>query len=146
MTPNSHAPPWLFSFVDLAFLLLMALTAFAPKDMGRGSLGELVVPRLEEGRVEPARGSGPAYQLRIHPAAAGASPFELVAPDGAGARLDLDALRARLGALESFDEARPLVAPHPDSRSEDLLRALGLVDEIWDRERGALVERVASHR
>lgn len=143
MALHSHAPAWLFSFVDLAFLLLMALTAFAPKDMGRGELGELVVPRLEEGKIEPARVSASTYQLRIHPKD-GQSPFELVAPDGLGARLDADALRARLRALKSFDEGKPLVAPHADSRSEDLLRALGMVDEIWTRERGALVDRIAS--
>jgi hypothetical protein len=144
MALHSHAPAWLFSFVDLAFLLLMALTAFAPKDMGRGELGELVVPRLEEGKIEPARVSATAYQLRIHPKEDGASPFELVAPDGAATRLDVAALRARLQALKSFDEGKPLVAPHADSRSEDLLSALGMVDEIWTRERGALVDRIAS--
>lgn len=143
MALHSSAPAWLFSFVDLAFLLLMALTVFAPKDMGRGALGELVVPRLEEGKIEPTRVSGSSYQLRIHPKADGTSPFELVGPDGHGARLDATALRARLQALKAFDEGKPLVAPHADSRSEDLLRALGIVDEIWAKERGALVDRVA---
>ena len=144
MALHSSAPAWLFSFVDLAFLLLMALVAFAPKDMGRGELGELVVPRLEEGKIEPTRVSAAAYQLRIHPKVEGVSPFELVAPGGEGTRMAADALRARLQALQAFDEGRPLVAPHADSRSEDLLRALGMVDEVFARERGALVDRIAS--
>jgi hypothetical protein len=141
---HGSAPAWLFSFVDLAFLMLMALSQVSAMDAGRGTLGEMEVPRVEEGSVDPARAPAAAYQLRVHPRAGEAQPLELVAPGGEGTRLELDALRARLQALRSFDEPRPLVAPHPDSRSEDLLRALAVVEEIWSEERGALVERAAS--
>jgi hypothetical protein len=141
---HGSAPAWLFSFVDLAFLMLMALTLLSPLDAGRGTLGEMQVPRVEEGRVDAARAPAAAYQLRVHPRAGDVQPLELVAPGGEGTRLELPALRARLAALRAFDEARPLVAPHPDSRSEDLLRALAVVEEIWSEERGALVERAAA--
>jgi len=44
---NGGAPSWLFSFVDLAFLMLIAMTQLAPDPTDeRPDLGELVVPRI----------------------------------------------------------------------------------------------------
>ena len=46
---DGGAPAWLFSFVDLAFLMLIALTQLAG-DVGADppDLGEIVVPRIGE--------------------------------------------------------------------------------------------------
>jgi hypothetical protein len=145
--PTSHAsaPAWLFSFVDLAFLLLIAMTQLASFEVERVELAELVLPSLQRSAGEPLVASPSARgQLRVHPPAASGEPsYELRtgAEVGEGTRLALAGLRSALEPLAAAAQPRPLVAPHPDSRSEDLLRALDLVDELWPGRRRALVER-----
>jgi hypothetical protein len=139
---NGHA--WLFSFVDLAFLLLMVMSQLADPNAGP-PLGEIVVPRIEAPDARPLRvAARPAWQLRVHPAD-GAPPYELSRPEGdAGPRLDRDALRAELARLHAEGVGKPLLAPHADSRSEDLLEALSALEAEWAAGRRAAVSpRVA---
>jgi hypothetical protein len=117
---SETAPAWLFSFVDLAFLLLIALT-----QVGGGpravDLGEIVVPRVNEEAADslPA-GARERWQLRIHPPeAADPGPFELLAPGSAGtegAHLATATLREQLGRLH---EARTRNRARADDRSQD---------------------------
>lgn len=144
-SPTHHAPVWLFSFVDLAFLLLIAMTQL---DEGRElaiELGEIVVPRIHASAEDMPAAAAVRWQLRVHPAEAGAvGPYALVLPraDGsepAAERIDAAALRARLVALHVESAARPLLAPHADSRSQDLLDAVSILEEAWPDRRRALV-------
>lgn len=151
---GSGAPPWLFSFVDLAFLLLIAMTQLgADGNPGAPVLGEIVVPHIEsESTTEMPTNAQMLWQLRVHPDEAdGLPPFELVQTEGlaqtaATSRLDESALREQLVALHAEREPRPLLAPHEDSRSRDLLTAVGLVEEIWPGRRRATVETALSTR
>ena len=44
---DGGAPAWLFSFVDLAFLMLIAMTQLAPDPGAKiPDLGEMIVPRV----------------------------------------------------------------------------------------------------
>ena len=44
------APAWLFSFVDLAFLMLIAMIQLAPDPGSRiPNLGEMIVPKVGSG-------------------------------------------------------------------------------------------------
>ena len=64
------APSWLFSFVDLAFLMLIAMTQLAPDPSQQApDLGEMIVPRISEKSSGdmPKRCASRAWQLRIHP-------------------------------------------------------------------------------
>jgi hypothetical protein len=146
--PSSDAPAWLFSFVDLSFLLLIAMTQIG----GNGTspdLGEISVPRVQAGAAtELAAGAAQRWQLRIHPPDASAPPFELVRPDAgeAAGRLAPEALRGELVALHASDAHKPLLAPHADSRSQDLLDAVGLVDELWPSRRRATVAPIFARR
>jgi len=144
-SPTHHAPVWLFSFVDLAFLLLIAMTQL---DEGRElavQLGEIVVPRIHASAEGMPSAAAARWQLRVHPAdEQAASPFELVLPTGnddeaPGERLGADALRAKLAALKDSGTARPLLAPHADSRSQDLLDAVGILEQVWPDRRRATV-------
>jgi hypothetical protein len=144
-SPTHHAPVWLFSFVDLAFLLLIAMTQL---DEGRElavQLGEIVVPRIHASAEGMPSAAAARWQLRVHPAdEQGASPFELVLPtadesEEPGARLGSDALREKLVALKDSGAARPLLAPHADSRSQDLLDAVGILEQVWPDRRRATV-------
>jgi hypothetical protein len=151
MTSGSeNAPAWLFSFVDLAFLLLIALT-----QVGGGpravDLGEIVVPRVNEaGTATLAPGAQQRWQLRVHPPASDqAGPFELLAPDGAPgatAGVAVERLREQLGRLREAGADKPLLAPHQDSRSQDLLDAVAAIEEHWPDERRAAVSPIASRR
>ena len=146
-SPTHHAPVWLFSFVDLAFLLLIAMTQL---DEGRElavELGEIVVPRIHASAEGMPSAAAARWQLRVHPEDEQAtSPFELVLPrpdaddsEEPGRRLDSAALRARLASLKDTGAARPILAPHADSRSQDLLDAVGILEEVWPDRRRATV-------
>jgi hypothetical protein len=149
--PTHHAPVWLFSFVDLAFLLLIAMTQL---DEGRElalELGEIVVPRIHASAESMPGAAAARWQLRVHPSegspenAGAESPFELVLPreqelgEGEGRRLDAAALRRELTGLRASGAPRPLLAPHADSRSQDLLDAVGILEEAWPERRRATV-------
>ncbi len=144
-TGTASAPSWLFSFVDLAFLLIIAMTQIA--DPNAPELGEMPLPRIEKdatGGLPTA--AGDAWQLRVHPPSRdGASPFELIrGPIGPRVeRLDEATLRERLHELNGSGMAKPLLAPHEDSRSQDLLDAVSLVEERWPSRRRTLVARLS---
>lgn len=143
---SGHAPAWLFAFVDLAFLLLIAMTQLgASPDIL--DVGDMVLPRIgDEMAPELARAARDLWQLRVHPPAEATEPFELGMAGEAGARVGAEQLRTRLGELHAASEAKPLLAPHADSRSQDFLSAVELLEEIWPSRRRAAVERVFPRR
>ncbi len=157
MSEQASPPAWLFSFVDLAFLLLIAMTQLASDAAQLPDLGEILLPRINEAATSdiPATASD-AWQLRIYPrptASEGASnpkpPFELNR-DGASAvaqRLTSSELVGRLDELLEAGAGRPLLAPHEDSRSSDLLDAVALLEDRWPsakNRRRAAVTRIAA--
>lgn len=144
------APIWLFSFVDLAFLLLIAFTQIGSDDSGPDApLADVELPRLHG--PEPAdagKASAADWQLRVRPAvdvaeaeAADRAPFLLVEPgrDPADvAPIGGADLADRLALLGQRGQGRPLLAPHPDARAEDLLVAADLVETVWRAPRRAI--------
>lgn len=145
------APAWLFSFLDLALLMLIAMTQLAPDTPPEvPDLGAMVVPRIgEAGSSELAAESVDVWQLRVHPPEKGvASPYELVrVVDGKavdeGQRIESAALRTSLANLKAASGHKPMLAPHEDSRSQDMLEAAAMLEEIWPGPRWATVTRVA---
>lgn len=152
------APIWLFSFVDLAFLLLIAFTQLVPDpEKSAVEVAELELPRIERivSTAAPALG-GPVWQLRVQPLAGSddpkirRAPFELIEPGTAdpGAKaappttraIDAAELAARLAVLRERALPRPLLAPHRDARSEDLLVAVSLLEGAWQTGRGVTVQ------
>ena len=145
--PTGNAPSWLFAFVDLAFLLLLGMTQL-PGSPNAPELGQMPVPKI--GGDLPAdlpAGADDLWQLRVHRSdEEGSSPFELVTGRGAGERLSAAELQVQLAELEGTGGSRPLLAPHADSRSQDFLEAVQLVEEVWPSRRRAIVERVLDRR
>jgi len=150
MSDRANAPTWLFSFVDIAFLLLIAVTqligssALAPLE-----LGEIEVPRIRTDASTPlAAADAERWQLQVHPPSSDApARFALVRMsenEGAAERLDLAALDARLQTLRDSDASKPLLAPHEDARAADLLNAAELLGARWPRERRAAIAPVAA--
>jgi len=145
---HSDTPAWLFSFVDLAFLILLAMTQLGTPDSAKSiDLGEIVVPKIgSDAGAQPMAATYQGAQLRVYPPGDGQKPFELITPTGAPARIDKDELRPRLTRLHSEGLDRPLLAPHADSRSEDLLLAVGMIEQIWPSNRRAAIERVSDEK
>lgn len=143
MSDAGNAPSWLFSFVDLAFLLLIAMTQIASDDTGP-DLGDIIVPSIEAAALAPeSSATSQPWQLRVHPPS-DADPFELIAgaPLAEGTafeRLGTDALRDRLRAVKKAGETKPLLAPHEDSRSQDLLDAVAALESQWPGRRRVAV-------
>jgi hypothetical protein len=148
--PNQGAPMWLFSFVDLAFLMVIAMTQLASDvDAKAPDLGEMVVPHIGgESTENMSSGASKAWQLRVHPSSdETADPvFELI-PGGsadttiAEAFADAETLDERLDALAREGQGRPLLAPHEDSRSQDMLDAAAAIETHWPGRRRATVAR-----
>ena len=151
---SGGAPSWLFSFVDLAFLMIIAMILVASDKAGAPDLGEMAVPRIgEEASKELAGGmAGKAWQLRVHPPIRDEDgtlepPFELREADSSpieaeGDLLDKHDLRERLVQLQDEGVAKPLLAPHEDSRSQDMLDAAGMIEQYWPSPRRTLVARL----
>jgi hypothetical protein len=147
---DGSAPAWLFSFVDLAFLMLIAMTQLAPDPGAKiPDLGEMIVPKVgAAASTEMAAEAVEAWQLRVYPPEAEApSPFELVRVHGGvveetGARIRPDELRGRLEGLKSQRREKPVLAPHEDSRSQDMLEAAAMLEELWPGRRRVAVSRV----
>ncbi|MCG8588467.1 MAG: hypothetical protein MJE66_04180 [Proteobacteria bacterium] len=144
---GSSAPAWLFSFVDLAFLLLIAMTQIGGTDAPE--LGEIIVPRIHgETAQDLSPGAAQVWQLRIHPPdVEAAGPFELIpGNDARGERLDSEALAVALASLRDDGADKPLLAPHEDSRSRDLLDAVDRIEEFWPNRRRATVAPVLAQQ
>ncbi len=138
---STNAPSWLFSFVDLAFLLLIAMTQLVVP--GAPQLGQILLPQVDQDSADSlSTGAGDAWQVRIHPPAV-VPPFELLPPGlpDAGERLERKALPARLAELHGEGAKKPLLAPHQDSRSQDLLDAATAIEEVWPQNRRVTVAR-----
>ena len=145
---NSDTPAWLFSFVDLAFLILLMMTQVGSLDSQKGlDLGELIVPRVGENAPAEAMSTGASVtQVRVYPPGDALPVFELVPPGAPGVRVDRTQLRERLVRLRAGSADRPVLAPHADSRSEDLLTAVSLVEDVWPSDRRATVQRIEAPR
>ena len=147
---DGSAPAWLFSFVDLAFLMLIAMTQLAPDPSTNiPDLGEMIVPRVSSAATtELGAAAAESWQLRVHPPdEATTSPYELVrfvegVPVDDGTRIVQDDLRIQLASLKNERGAKPMLAPHEDSRSQDMLEAAALLEEMWPGRRRAAVRQV----
>ena len=152
---DAGAPAWLFSFVDLAFLMLIAMTQLAPDPSAKvPNLGEIIVPRIgEASSTEMGASASEVWQLRVHPPlrdelenGQSPSPFELVKIEAGvitseGDRIAAPELHVALEKLKKSRGQKPMLAPHEDSRSQDMLEAAALLEQSWPGRR-ATISRV----
>jgi hypothetical protein len=147
-------PSWLFSFVDLAFLLLIAMTQLggplAPDSL---ELGEIQIPLIDtSAALRLPADARERWQVRVHPPIDSPShPFELARESEPGrksstARLDGPGLKSRLADLRAARAGKPLIAPHENSHSRDLLGAVGYLEEFWPSNPRATIAPVSARR
>jgi len=147
---DSSTPAWLFSFVDLAFLMLIAMTQIAPDPGAKiPNLGEMIVPRVTAAAAtELGNVAAESWQLRVYPPEEAAlSPYQLVrflegVAQNEGTRIVYEDLRVELLGLKNDRGIKPMLAPHEDSRSQDMFEAAALLEEMWPGRRRAAVRRV----
>lgn len=147
---DGGAPAWLFSFVDLAFLMLIAMTQLAPEPGAKiPNLGEMIVPTVgAAASTEMGSEAAIVWQLRVHPPKDEvASPYTLIrVVDGVAqedaSRIVSNELRQQLAQLKESSGQKPMLAPHEDSRSQDMLEAAAMLEELWPGRRRAAVSRV----
>ena len=77
----------------------------------------------------PPPSEAPAFELVR---AAGSEELETL-------RAELEEIRSKLLTLKQIDDRKPLLAPHQDSRSQDLLDAVSVLETLWPGTRRAAV-------
>lgn len=137
---------WLFSFVDIAFLLLLVYTQLARMDSNDNLAAEMRLPAPEvvNNPELVARKAGKEYRqvlvekhsdkpYRITRVVGGS---EVARSDPMGTA-ELDA--ALKDVLEERKWTRPVIVPLPESFSSDLLQAAALVGKRWHEGGSAVV-------
>jgi hypothetical protein len=149
MKATSENRIWLFSFADLAFLLLIAFTQASTIGKVPVSIGEMTLPKVVEGpHVTPFPTTAQLYQVRIHkPSSETEGPFQLIAVDRnggetVGLRIPADQLNEQLTLLAQNGAQRPVLIPDELSISKDMLLAMSLVEKIWAGTRTVTVEKM----
>lgn len=138
---------WLFTFVDLAFLLMISLSLVSGKQDVNISFSEMNVPEVPDNQnVEPVGETDGNVSLRVymvsddHP-----KPFGIVRHTGQQETGDVKYLDSGdlLGELEMMRKSgdRPLLVPAGDSLSRDLLFAAGSIARVWPSSDGGAVVR-----
>ena len=132
---HGQAPTWLYSFVDLAFLMLIAFSQ-VDIDTRFPALAEIDVPRVRADATHALdEGAETRAVVRVHPPTPDSSTRFSVVVAGTDAaqapRLDADALNEELVVLRARLAAKPLLAPHEHSLSRDMLTAVATVDALW---------------
>jgi hypothetical protein len=137
---------WLFSFTDIAFLLLLVYTQLARMSSSDNPVAEMRLPApvvAGSPELKSIKAARDYHQLLVekHPD----RPYRLVRVIGGDESSRSDAmtyeeLTAALQALVNKGrEPRPVVVPLPESFSSDLLQAAALVGKYWSEPGSAVV-------
>ena len=138
---------WLFSFTDIAFLLLMVFTQLSQLNTDKTTVAEMRLPApvVVKNPDLAARKPAPDYR-QVLVEKHSERPFRMThviagSETARSAPLSLDELTASLRSAftEKKAEPRPVVVPLPESFSSDLLQATAVVGSIWNEGGSAVV-------
>jgi hypothetical protein len=130
---------WLFSFTDIAFLLLLVYTQLARMSTSDNPVAEMRLPAPvvasspELKLLKPARNY---HQLLVEKHSD--RPYRLARIIGGDESSRSDAMSFEeltttlQGLISKGKEPRPVVVPLPESFSSDLLQAAALVGKYWN--------------
>ncbi|HYS43558.1 MAG TPA: hypothetical protein VEM32_06220 [Geobacteraceae bacterium] len=138
---------WLFSFTDIAFLLLLVFTQLAQVKSSAAPVAEMRLPApvvVENPELKILKTEKDYRQLLVEKHSG--KPYRLAHIIGGneisrGGPLNLDELDAALKGIrgEKTGQPRPVVVPLPESFSSDLLQAAALVGRLWSEPGSAVV-------
>jgi hypothetical protein len=138
---------WLFSFTDVAFLLLLVYTQLARMSSSENPVAEmrLPVPVVAKSSELTIMKSNQDYQQLLVEKHSD-KPYRLARIIGGNETSRSEAMNfEQLGAAlrivrgEKKNPPRPVVVPLPESFSSDLLQAAGLVGKYWNETGTAVV-------
>lgn len=139
---NKNGQTWLFSFTDLAFLLLISLSTIPVADSVTIRFSEMDVPVVPESNQLGALGQlREVWELQVHPISEDYPvPYKLARfglasqVDGEGAKLLApEQLLAELEKLKARN-IQPVLLPEKTSLTQDLLYAAGTMAKVWGTE------------
>jgi hypothetical protein len=137
---------WLFSFTDIAFLLLLVYTQLARMSTADSPVAEMLLPApvvASSPELKVLKAARDYHQVLVEKHSD--RPYRLVRIIGGGESsrgdaLTFEELTAALQVLiHSGKEPRPVVVPLPESFSSDLLQAAALVGKYWSDPGTAIV-------
>jgi len=142
---------WLFSFADLAFLLLIAFTQASTIGKQPVHIGEMTIPQVVDApSISSLDQPRISFQIRVlKPTIPETTPFQMVTvtdgqvePDDQ--TLDAQGLRTRLTQMKQEGKSRPMLVPDRFSLSKDTLMAMAMIEKVYDdHEKRVTVQKVA---
>lgn len=147
MKRKNNDKVWLFSFSDLAFLLLLAFTQAST--LGKNvKIGEIDLPivdkKTEIARLTPSNDI--VYQVKVcKPSDMPDKPFQLVKVDGEkieeGIFLTKEMLKEQLFALKTMGIQRPVLIPDRFSLSKDTVTGISVLQQLWQNSDKVVVKQ-----
>jgi hypothetical protein len=144
---NLRRHTWLFSFTDVAFLLLLIYTQLARMSSDSTPVAEMRLPAptvASNPELISMRASSDYRQLLVEKHSD--RPFRLTRVVGGNEMtrsepMNQKELRASLQAFfaEKKGQLRPVIVPLPESFSSDLLQAAALVSKLWSEDANPVV-------
>ncbi len=130
---------WLFSFADLAFLLLIAFTQTSTVGKKPVNIGEMTVPKVVKNKQVSSIEQGyQSYQIRVlKPTIPETNPYQVVFIQGTKETVDPTLLSAqdlsnKLTVLKQEGSQRPILVPDTFSLSKDTLMAMSVIESIYE--------------
>lgn len=144
---KNNGQTWLFSFTDLAFLLLISLSTIPVADSVTIRFSEMDVPVVPESQNLGSLGQlREVWELQVHPVSEEHPvPYKIIrfglgAQSGAEEPMLL-APEELVAALEKLKgrNVQPILLPEKTSLSQDLLYAAGAMAKVWGAEHSETV-------
>jgi hypothetical protein len=146
---KNNGQTWLFSFTDLAFLLLISLSTIPVADSVTIRFSEMEVPVVPENQQLSALGQlKEVWELQVHPISDDYSvPYKIIRT---GLGSSSEGKETMLLAPEQLVEAlkklkarniQPILLPEKTSITQDLLYAAGAMAKVWGQEYSETVVR-----
>jgi len=147
MAKRRDSKVWLFSFSDLAFLLLLAFTQASTLG-DKVLIGEIDLPVVDKktkiSKIEVK--STISYQIAVNkPANDPEHPYQIIKIVGKkilkGKRIDTITLKIELSKLKHTGIQRPILIPDKYSLSKDTITGISILQQIWNNSDKVLVEQ-----
>ncbi|MCG8471726.1 MAG: hypothetical protein MI742_07705 [Desulfobacterales bacterium] len=143
---------WLFSFADLAFLLLIAFTQASTIGKKPVHIGEMTIPKVVDApSISSLNQPIVSYQIRVlKPTIPETFAYQMVKVQGDTVEPDMNLMDAqslsdRLTTMELEGKSRPMLVPDHFSLSKDTLMAMALIEKVYDdSEKRVTVQKVSS--
>ncbi len=139
---------WLFSFADLAFLLLIAFTQASTVGKKPVHIGEITIPKVVNNKnvskiVQPTI----SYQIRVlKPTIPETNPFQMVVVRDTDIEVQpkllspLD-LTNILTTMRLEGKQRPMLLPDIYSLSKDTLMAMSIIEQTYEDGNKVIIQR-----